>query len=288
MTPASMPTAFFGHGSPMNTLEDNRYTAAWREFGRSLPRPRAILCISAHWYINGTAVTAMPRPRVIHDFYGFPRELFDFDYPAPGAPEVAEEIAEAVKPAFVGLDHDSWGLDHGTWSVLAHVFPKADVPVLQLSLHGGQDAGYHMDLGARLAPLMRRGIFIAGSGNVVHNLRRIDFHRPDLAYDWCERFDAEVKRIMTTEPQRLPEVASHRDFAASVPTAEHFLPLLYLAGICRATGEKAQPFVEGCTMGSISMAGYVVGGNAPRPAPHGDRAAPLPDPRIVPPEDTNT
>jgi 4,5-DOPA dioxygenase extradiol len=290
MTAALMPAAFIGHGSPMNTLEDNRFTAAWRSLGQSLPRPRAILCISAHWLINGSAVTAMPRPRVIHDFYGFPQELFAFDYPAPGAPEVAEEIAEVVKPGFVGLDHDSWGLDHGTWSVLAHVFPKADIPVLQLSLHGGQDARYHLDMGARLAPLMRRGIFIVGSGNVVHNLRRIDFRRPDLAFDWGERFDAEVKRIMTTEPHRLPEVQAHPDFAASVPTSEHFLPLLYLAGICQATGEPARPFVEGCTMGSISMTSYVAGmDRAPAQGKSsGAASAALPDPGTVPPEDTNT
>ena len=281
---APIPAAFIGHGSPMNTLEDNRFTAAWRRFGQALPRPRAILCISAHWLINGTAVTAMPRPRVIHDFYGFPKELFDFDYPAPGAPDVAEEIAEAVKPAYVGLDRDSWGLDHGTWSVLAHVFPKADIPVLQLSLHGGQDADYHLDLGSRLAPLARKGIFILGSGNVVHNLRRIDFRRPDLAFDWAERFDAKVKEVMTSHPQRLPEVASHPDFAASVPTSEHFLPLLYLAGICQAAGEPARPFVEGCTMGSISMTSFVVGAQPPA-ATGGEPAATLP--RGIPPEDTN-
>jgi 4,5-DOPA dioxygenase extradiol len=281
---APIPAAFIGHGSPMNTLEDNRFTAAWRGFGQSLPRPRAILCISAHWLINGTAVTAMPKPRVIHDFYGFPKELFDFDYPAPGAPEVAEEIAEVVKPAYVGLDKDSWGLDHGTWSVLAHVFPKADIPVLQLSLHGGQDADYHLDLGARLAPLARKGIFIVGSGNVVHNLRRIDFRRPDLAFDWAERFDARVKEIMTAQPGRLPEVAAHPDFAASVPTSEHFLPLLYLAGISQATGEPARAFIEGCTMGSISMTSYVVGAKPPAAA-GGQGAASLP--RGIPPEDTN-
>ena len=281
---APIPAAFIGHGSPMNTLEDNRFTAAWRRFGQALPRPRAILCISAHWLINGSAVTAMPKPRVIHDFYGFPKELFEFDYPAPGTPEVAEEIAEAVKPSYVGLDRDSWGLDHGTWSVLAHVFPKADIPVLQLSLHGGQDADYHLDLGSRLAPLARKGIFIVGSGNVVHNLRRIDFRRPDLAFDWAERFDAKVKDVMTSQPQRLPEVAAHPDFAAAVPTSEHFLPLLYLAGICQATGEPARTFVEGCTMGSISMTSYVVGAQ-PQAAPGGEAAAGLP--RGVPPEDTN-
>lgn len=284
-----MPAAFIGHGSPMNTLEDNRFTAAWRALGRSVPRPRAVLCISAHWFIQGSAVTAMERPRVIHDFYGFPRELFAFDYPAPGAPDVAREIAEAVKPDFVGLDADSWGLDHGTWSVLAHVFPQADVPVLQLSIHGAEAMPYHVDLGARLAPLRDRGIFIVGSGNVVHNLRAIDPRRHDSAYDWGERFDTAVKEIMTTEPGRLPEVERHPDYAAAVPTPEHFLPLAYLAGLCRAAGEPAVPFVEGGVMGSLTMTGYLLGAAPPASRQEGVTGADaLPDPAVVPPEQTNT
>jgi 4,5-DOPA dioxygenase extradiol len=284
-----MPAAFIGHGSPMNTLEDNRFTAAWRALGGSLPRPRAILCISAHWFIHGSAVTAMERPRVIHDFYGFPRELFAFDYPAPGAPDVAREIADVVKPAFVGLDADSWGLDHGTWSVLAHVFPQADIPVLQLSLHGAEDIGYHVDLGARLAPLRDRGIFIVGSGNVVHNLRAIDRNRHDGAYDWGGRFDAAVKEIMTTEPARLPEMLRHPDYAAAVPTPEHFLPLAYLAGLCRAAGEPAVPFVQGGVMGSLTMTSYVLGAAPPAGAQRDVTGADaLPDPSLVPPEQTNT
>jgi 4,5-DOPA dioxygenase extradiol len=282
-----MPAAFIGHGSPMNALEDNRFTAAWRAFGASLPRPRAILCISAHWFINGSAVTAMARPKVIHDFYGFPPQLFAYDYPAPGAPDVAGEVAEIVKPLYVGLDNDSWGLDHGTWSVLAHVFPKADIPVVQLSIHAGQDAGYHLDLGASLEPLRRRGILILGSGNVVHNLRRIDFRRPDLAFDWAQRFDAGVEEIMTTDPRRLAAAPAHPDYASSVPTPEHFLPLLYLAGLCGAASERAQPFAEGCTMGSISMTSYVLGGAAPLDGARTEGAATLPDPRVVPPEGTN-
>ena len=283
------PAAFIGHGSPMNTLEDNRFTATWRTLGRSVAKPRAILAISAHWYINGTAVTAMPKPRVIHDFFGFPRELFEFQYPAPGAPDVAEEVAEVVKPQYVGLDHESWGLDHGTWSVLAHMFPKADIPVVQLSIHAGKDIDYHIDLGARLAPLRERGVMIVGSGNVVHNLRRIDFRRPDLAFDWGERFDAEVRHVMTGAPRTLARVGAHPDYAPSVPTAEHFLPLAYLAGLCDAAGESAKVLVEGCTMGSISMTSYVLGHQPERPAVETrEGAAPLPDPRVVPPDETNT
>ncbi|GAB3655803.1 4,5-DOPA-extradiol-dioxygenase [Ramlibacter alkalitolerans] len=278
-----MPAAFIGHGSPMNTLERNRFTQQWAAFGAALPRPRAVLCISAHWFIPGTAVTAMAQPRVIHDFYGFPRELFAFDYPAPGAPEVAREIADAVKPAHVGLDEDSWGLDHGTWSVLAHVFPRADIPVLQLSIHSGKDLAYHIDLGARLAPLRERGIFILGSGNVVHNLRRLDWQQPEAAFDWAERFDQAVQDVMTSVPANLPGVLQHADFPLAVPTPEHFLPLAYLAGLCQAAGEGAKVFAGGGSMGSLTMTSFALGAD-----PASAAGAALPDPHQIPPEQTNT
>ena len=284
-----MPAAFVGHGSPMNTLEDNRFTAAWRALGQSIPRPRAILAVSAHWFIPGTAVTAMPQPRVIHDFYGFPRALFDFDYPAPGSPEVAQEVVDVVRPGYVGLDEDSWGLDHGTWSVLAHMFPQADVPVLQLSIHSAAPLAYHIDLGERLAPLRDRGIFILGSGNVVHNLRRVDWSRREGANDWGERFDAAVRDVMTSDPAQLGSVEAHPDYALSVPTTEHFLPLAYLAGLCRAAGEPATPFAEGGVLGSITMTSYLLGAT-PQSNAGGtvEGADALPDPQQVPPEQTNT
>jgi len=290
MTAATvMPAAFIGHGSPMNTLESNRYTSAWRALGRSLPRPRAVLAISAHWYVNGTAVTAMRQPRVIHDFYGFPRELFEFDYPAPGSPEVAHEIAAMLGPTYVGLDEDSWGLDHGTWSVLAHIFPKADVPVVQLSIHAGEEIGYHFALGERLAALRERGVFILGSGNVVHNLRLVDWKYREGAYDWGLRFDAEVKRIMTSAPKDLVAVSAHADYALAVPTPEHFLPLPYIAGLCHQSGEPAQVLIEGGALGSLTMTSYLLGCRGlPRLLPGDGPAATLPDPAIVPPESSNT
>lgn len=283
---ARMPAAFIGHGSPMNTLERNGFTRTWRALGQSLARPRAVLCVSAHWFIQGTAATAMRRPRVIHDFYGFPAELFAFDYPAPGSPEVAREIAAALDPSYVGMDDDSWGLDHGAWSVLAHVFPNADVPVVQLSIHAGAPFEYHVDLGERLSALRDRGVFILGSGNVVHNLRQIDWSLGDRGFDWADRFDAHVLEVMTTAPSRLADVTSHPDFARAVPTPEHFLPLAYLAGLCRATGETARPFAEGRTLGSLSMTSYVVGMPVPGGVSEVSDGQSLP--AKVPPEQTNT
>ena len=281
-----MPAAFLGHGNPMNTLARNRYTEAWRALGDAVPRPRAVLAISAHWYINGTAVTAMERPRTIHDFFGFPKELFAFEYPAPGAPDVAQEVVEVLKPLYAGLDGEAWGLDHGTWSVLAHVFPKADVPVLQLSIHGSQDERYHFDLGARLAPLRDRGIMVVASGNVVHNLRRIDWQRPDAAFDWAVRFDEAVRQAMTTDPARVLDLATHPDYPLAVPTAEHWLPLLYLAGLAHAAGKAATIIVDGYDMGSLSMTSY--GLDTPTSgAAHGRGGPPFPDPRSIPADDTN-
>lgn len=254
-----MPAAFIGHGSPMNSVESNRYTEAWRAFGASVPRPRAILVVSAHWYINATAITAMPRPRTIHDFFGFPRELFDVRYDAPGAPELAGEVAEIVKPTWVGSDIDSWGLDHGTWSVLRHAFPDADIPVVQLSINAFQPLSYHLELGARLAPLRERGVLIMGSGNVVHNLGGVDPSRPETGFDWARRFDERAQELMLDDPERVASLDGHADFDKAVPTPDHFIPLLYVAGVASAGSRPAEVLVDGYTYGSLSMTAYTIG-----------------------------
>ncbi|MGA9342731.1 MAG: 4,5-DOPA dioxygenase extradiol, partial [Rhodanobacteraceae bacterium] len=260
MIRSSMPAAFLGHGSPMNALERNRYTDAWRAFGASVPRPRAILAVSAHWYVNATAVTAMARPKTIHDFFGFPQALFDVQYPAPGLPELVEEVADAVQPEYVGADRDGWGIDHGTWSVLVHAFPEADIPVVQLSINARKPAEWHVAMGAKLAQLRARGVLVLGSGNVVHNLRQIDWNQPDGGFDWTRRFDDGARRLMTERPGDIAAMATHSDYAAAVPTPEHFLPVLYLAGMAAAANETTDVLIDGYTYGSLSMTAYTLGG----------------------------
>jgi 4,5-DOPA dioxygenase extradiol len=281
------PVAFIGHGSPLNSLDRNRYTDSWRALGASLPRPAAVLVISAHWYTNATAVTAMARPRTIHDFYGFPDELFAFDYPAPGAPEVAELVADTVKPRWMGLDIDSWGLDHGTWSVLTHMFPSADVPVVQLSINALQPLDYHLDIGVRLAPLRDQGILIIGSGNIVHNLRRIAWDQPDGGFDWARRFDDAARSVLVDAPGDVLTLVDHRDFDLAVPTPDHFIPLLYVAAVAAGGGEKPDVLVDGYAYGSLSMTCITAGTDAQRPDAAAGAAAELPDAAVVPPEQSN-
>lgn len=255
-----MPAVFLGHGSPLNTLQTNRYTAAWRALGAAIPRPRAVLAISAHWFINATAVTAMERPRTIHDFFGFPPELFAFQYPAPGAAWLCDAVVAAAEPTWIGRDLDSWGLDHGTWSVLAHVLPAADVPVVQLSVDGSKPFEYHVDLGARLAPLREEGVLILGSGNIVHNLRRLSRDLPEEGFEWAHRFDADVRAAFAQgQPGSLRAIEAHPDYLAASPTPDHFLPLLYLAGLAEASGEVATVVTEGYALGALSMTGLALG-----------------------------
>jgi 4,5-DOPA dioxygenase extradiol len=287
LTRARMPAAFFGHGSPMNALETNRYTEAWRAFGEGVPRPRAILVVSAHWYVNVTAVTAMARPRTIHDFYGFPQELFRVDYPAPGHERFAEEVSDIAKPTYVGLDRNGWGIDHGTWSVLVHAFPKADIPVVQLSIDARKPFDPHFELGTRLAPLRETGVLIVGSGNVVHNLRAIDWSAADMGYDWAHRFDEEARAVLTERPGNAPRLHGHADFSRAVPTPDHFIPLLYFAALADAAREPAKILIDGYAMGSISMTCYTLDCRCAAEEDDSRPAAPIPDPAVVPAEDSN-
>ena len=279
-----MPALFIGHGSPMNTLELNSYTRAWRILGERLPKPKAILVVSAHWYFGATAVTAMAKPRTIHDFYGFPQQLFDFDYPAAGSPDLADEVVEAVKPHWVGLDHDQWGLDHGTWSVLAHLYPKADVPVVQLSINALQPLRYHLELGARLSSLRKRGVMILGSGNVVHNLRKLHRDMPSAGFDWAQRFDDAVKTQMRKAPGDLLRLSDHPDYQLAVPTPDHFIPLLYIAGLASAEDRNMEPLLHGYSMGSLSMTCYGLDAGA---SLQQDEVAGATVPATVPPDQTN-
>ena len=257
-----MPAAFVGHGNPMNAIDHNRYTDAWRDFAARTPVPRAILVVSAHWYVNITAVTAMRVPRTIHDFYGFPPELFAVEYPAPGDPAVAARVVDVVEPTYVGLDEDSWGIDHGTWSVLVHMFPRADVPVLQLSVNAELPFDYHFDLGSRLHALREEGVLILASGNVVHNLRLVDWNLAGHGTDWAHRFDDEARDIMTSDAAGLGRLQDHGDYRLAVPTPDHFLPLAYVAGLAAAAGTPTSTLVDGYEMGSLSMTAYELAGTA--------------------------
>jgi len=256
---ARTPALFIGHGTPMNTLLDNPYTQAWGALGRGLPeKPRAVLPVSAHWYIRGTAATAMPMPRTIHDFGGFPQELFDYRYPAEGDPGLAAEVQNLLTPIDVALDQ-GWGLDHGAWSVLAHLFPQADVPVVQLSIDRAQPAAWHFDIGRRLAPLRDEGVLILGSGNVVHNLQMIDRaamrgEEGGAAYPWAVQFNAAMRSaIAAGDEVSLVDYEKFGEAARlSVPTAEHYLPLLYVMG-ARVRGEAVSFPTDGIDLASISM-----------------------------------
>jgi 4,5-DOPA dioxygenase extradiol len=253
-TRTRLPALFLGHGSPMNALQNNAWTRGWAALGAALPRPRAVLAISAHWYIEGTAVTAMDSPRTIHDFGGFPRELFAVRYPARGDAALAARVQRLLAPLPVSADH-GWGLDHGTWSVLRHVFPRAEVPVVQLSIDETQPPVFHYELGTRLRPLRDEGILLLGSGDVVHNLQAYAWDQPaQEPYDWALRFDARVRQALESGNHAAlidyPELGS--DALLAVPTPEHYLPLLYVLG-ASVPGEPISFPVEGMHGGSVSM-----------------------------------
>lgn len=258
MTTTSLPAIFVGHGSPMNALESNRYTESWHNVASSIPKPTAIVMISAHWFTNVTAVTAMPLPRTIHDFSGFPDELFTVQYPAPGSLAVAERVIELAAPIEVQKDLDQWGLDHGAWSVLVHMYPDADVPVVQLSINAREPIDYHMNLGSRLAPLLNEGVLIVASGNIVHNLSRIHWGAAGHGYDWADCFDIDARELLTKHPEELASLQVHEAYKQAVPTPEHFLPIAYIAGIAAATEATVTVFNDERTMGSLSMTSYVV------------------------------
>ncbi|MDB5070762.1 MAG: dioxygenase [Candidatus Eremiobacteraeota bacterium] len=255
-----LPAIFFGHGNPMNAISTNEYTQAWSAIGAALPRPRAVLVISAHWYLPGTHVTAMRQPRTIHDFGGFPRELYEVRYPAPGDPPLAQRVRDLLAPADVTLD-ENWGLDHGTWSVLVHVYPDADVPVVQLAIDETKPPAYHYELAKRLAPLRDEGVLIVGSGNVVHNLHAYAWGRhPVEPFDWAVRFEQRARNFISAgdhEPL-VDYEALGRDALLSVPTPEHYLPLLYVIATQQPGDEVTYP-VEGGDGGSISMLSVRVG-----------------------------
>jgi len=255
-----MPALFIGHGNPMNALERNEYTDAWRRIGADLPRPRAILSVSAHWYAPGARVTAGEQPRTIHDFGGFPRQLYEVQYPAPGSPELVRRVSDLLAPTPVALD-DRWGLDHGTWSVLVHMYPRADVPVVQLGIDETLTPEQHWDLAVRLRPLREEGVLIFGSGDVVHNLHTYAWGRhPVEPYEWALRFEQVIRTAI--EEDDLETVVGYEelgpDAALAVPTPDHFLPLVYVL----AQGRREEPVtypVEGFDGGSVSMLGVRIG-----------------------------
>jgi len=255
-----MPAIFFGHGNPLNALLRNGYTDGWAAIGSSIPRPAAVLCVSAHWYLPGVAVTAMPEPRTIHDFGGFPRELYEVEYPAPGSPKLAERVQELLAPMSVDLDQ-SWGLDHGTWSVLRHVFPQADVPVVQLSIDETRNPEFHYEMGKRLQPLRDEGVLIIGSGNLIHNLHTYAWGKHKVEpFDWALRFEklARESLLKGDDAPLLRYESLGPDAMLSAPTPDHFLPLLYVIALRRA-GERVSFPVEGFDGGSISMLTVQIG-----------------------------
>lgn len=251
-----MPVLFLGHGSPMNAIEENEFVAGFREIGKTLPKPNAILCVSAHWETRGTFVTAMEKPRTIHDFGGFPRELYEQQYPAPGSPELARETKELIRKTELGLD-EKWGLDHGAWTVLKHLYPQADVPVIQMSLDFYQSPAYHYELARELTSLRKRGILIVGSGNMVHNLRMLAWDKLNadgFAFEWATEASEKMKELIRSgDHQPLIHYQSlGKAFELSIPTPEHYLPMLYALAL-KEENEKLSFFNDKAVAGSLTM-----------------------------------
>jgi 4,5-DOPA dioxygenase extradiol len=252
-----MPVLFVGHGSPMNAIEDNEFSRAWKEEGKTLPKPRAILCISAHWVTRGTLVTAMEQPRMIYDMYGFPKELYEVKYPAPGSPDLAEQVRRIINKTTVQMDHD-WGLDHGTWSVLNRMFPEASVPVIQMSLNANLQISDHYQVAKQLKELREEGVLIIGSGNIVHNLAMVEFR--DFAYDWATEFDAQIKNwILTDDLDPIINYQKQGQAAQlSINSGEHYVPLLYSLAL-KDENEPISFFTEKVWGGSVSMRSLRIG-----------------------------
>lgn len=251
-----MPTLFIGHGSPMNGIEDNDFSKNWSALGKTIPQPKAVLCVSAHWLTKGTAVTAMEVPRTIHDFGGFPKALFDVQYPAPGYPELALETARTIQKTTVKQDHE-WGLDHGTWTVVRHMYPEANIPVLQLSIDYHKPPEWHYQLGLELAALRRKGVLIIGSGNMVHNLGMVAWDKlnePEYGFDWALELNTIFKERISEEDHqalvRYPDL--HRAAKLAIPTPDHYYPLLYALGT-RLPGEEPRFFNDRAVGGSLTM-----------------------------------
>ncbi len=252
----TMPVLFIGHGNPMNAIEDNRFSRTWQEIGSRLPLPAGILVISAHWETEGTQVTGMERPRTIHDFSGFPRDLYEIKYPAPGFPVLADMLKRTLLPTEVTVNYD-WGLDHGDWSVLRRMYKNADIPVMQLSLNRNQTPVYHFDLGKRMAFLRKHGILIMGSGNIVHNLRLMTWQEP--AYKWANEFDIMIRDIILSDNHdKIIDYRQLPDSELAIPSNEHFLPLLYILAM-KEFGEEINFFNDTVTLGSISMRSLKIG-----------------------------
>lgn len=257
-----MPVLFIGHGSPMNGIENNEFSNKWAKLGNEIPTPRAVLCVSAHWLTRGTYVTAMENPKTIHDFGGFPQELFNVQYPAPGSPDVAEETSKLVKMTTVGMDHE-WGLDHGTWTVVRHMYPEAQVLVLQLSIDYHQPAGYHYRLGKELNELRKKGVLIIGSGNMVHNLRMVAWDKlnePEYGFDWAvEMNDLFKKNILSATHQNLIDYQKLGVNALkAIPTPDHYYPLLYTLGV-QTNKDEIEIFNDKAVGGSLTMTSVRIG-----------------------------